>query len=697
MRSKTINETIGTGKYKNIFYGLMLLLFAVPTFMRGLYFEKELLIVSAFTGLVILFAVFTGTVFNRGKLSVNPMDYGAVALLILYVISTFYAAHYRDALLYDIKYFIYIAVYFSISYAIREKLDAKWIFRVIYASALITSIAGIGAYLGTFEVSGGINFGRISSFIQYPNTLAVYLAVAFVLGLYLANFESWRFAAPLYYTGNFLILTTFWGTGSRGALAAIGFAIVAGIVFLRKENVLNSLIQFLPGFVLSFLEFKYILLKSVTYASAYKWGSVILAIILVAVVNYFLVHLLTRVSINKPRTVIVSSLVVICLVGGVVWWAGNAKSSTENVFKKITFSDRNLRERITFDQDALKIIKDFPMGTGGGGFAAVNRKYQGHLYVAKEVHNYFLQTAVETGVIGLIALLSVWGAMLVNLYSIWKTGSPGLKIGLAAGIGAITLGLHSLMDFDMSLGLMSIILWGLFGIIRGLAESETKTQGSGIGIKPVYGRVLAGVITVGFIVISLSLLLGIYYTNKGADLGSNSDLPGAYKYMSKAHLFDPLNFKIDIDLSQIQMNLAQQEQNKEKLLSANKWAAEAIKLNPWDPEARIQKAKVDLLLSEVEEASREIETAQQLSPLFPRYYDALSEIYLLKGKYYLMIEDKEKAKKAFEAVTQVPGRAEKQNARIPENRRNLAPQLYITELMQKNTQQATQMLQQLAK
>lgn len=172
-------------------------------------------------------------------------------------------------------------------------------------------------------------------------------------------------------------------------------------------------------------------------------------------------------------------------------------------------------------------------------------------------------------------------------------------------------------------------------------------------------------------------------------------MAGANKSMSRAYTLDPLNFKIALDLSQIHMLLGSRNEKQDDLVLAKKWAGRAVKLNPWDPEVRFLKAKTHLLLSEVDEAIREIEEARELSPLSQRYYDALSEIYLLAGKYYASIGEKEKAKTALKATTEVLQRVNVQNSKIPPISINLAPQLVNSTVMQNNTKQALDMLKQL--
>ncbi|MGI6423707.1 MAG: O-antigen ligase family protein [Tepidanaerobacteraceae bacterium] len=67
----------------------------------------------------------------------------------------------------------------------------------------------------------------------------------------------------------------------------------------------------------------------------------------------------------------------------------------------------------------MKIIKEYPiLGTGGGGWKAIYQAYQSYRYFTTEVHSFFLQLWVETGTVGLLALLALW---ITTLFAGYKT------------------------------------------------------------------------------------------------------------------------------------------------------------------------------------------------------------------------------------------------------------------------------------
>ena len=132
-------------------------------------------------------------------------------------------------------------------------------------------------------------------------------------------------------------------------------------------------------------------------------------------------------------------------------------------------------------RDALKIMTSSPanalLGAGGGGWNATYHMFQPYPYFSTETHDDFMQTGVETGFPGLLDFLLIWGFFIAAAWSLYRYARPG---GLKAATpavpattwvilsSALALGIESAMDFNLSLGAVALLLWGLFGLVRGL-------------------------------------------------------------------------------------------------------------------------------------------------------------------------------------------------------------------------------------
>ena len=153
--------------------------------------------------------------------------------------------------------------------------------------------------------------------------------------------------------------------------------------------------------------------------------------------------------------------------------------------------ERSVEGRLSFYRDALKIIGDYPLlGTGGGGWAALYRTYQDRDYTTSEVHSHYLQVAVETGIPGLLAFAGIWVFFLLSfVQGRFRSDSDSTTHCLWATIciSALALGIHSAIDFNLSLGAVSIFLYTLLATGRSLAEQSTLPFGMrGRGLRLPY-------------------------------------------------------------------------------------------------------------------------------------------------------------------------------------------------------------------
>ncbi|MFH1476188.1 MAG: O-antigen ligase family protein [Verrucomicrobiota bacterium] len=149
--------------------------------------------------------------------------------------------------------------------------------------------------------------------------------------------------------------------------------------------------------------------------------------------------------------------------------------------------------RIAYDLNGLAMIKDRPFhGVGIGAFhTAYPAYYQavcptppgGFSMDARpsRMHNDLEQAFVELGILGGLALLGVFLALLLMT---WRIGTsariyePRL-LSLCLMTGIVGLGINALMDFPLQLPLAPILLWSFAGIITGLYGKHVEKPGVG--------------------------------------------------------------------------------------------------------------------------------------------------------------------------------------------------------------------------
>lgn len=131
---------------------------------------------------------------------------------------------------------------------------------------------------------------------------------------------------------------------------------------------------------------------------------------------------------------------------------------------------------------SLELINEYPLfGTGLGTFEEVFRKVQCSLYntVIDHAHNDWIELWVETGLIGLLLVISSFLMILISSIKKWQRSEDSYRVGMGiGGIGAlISLGLHSFTDFNMHIPANALTLAVVLAItINVLSPKRRKVK-----------------------------------------------------------------------------------------------------------------------------------------------------------------------------------------------------------------------------
>ena len=486
------------------FWGLAGILVLAP-FFRGLFFNTDQHVFLILASILVWFAWLWKYGEREYTFLSHPLDYLIAAFPVVYLFSAINAANYGFALDEFIKNILYFSVYWLVVQLIKDERSLHQMLNAVYLAAFGVAVAGLAIATGLVYFKDGFLYSRIYSTFQYPNALSSYLAIALFLGLYfwqrysaltVADTVNDRFLKQilpgwlqkiklygyLYVLINFTLLVVLFGAKSRAGLLAAAVVFIVYLVILDWSKRLPVLINVLvPGIIAYPVIYKFVILAQAKRMGL-AWLWFFAGIVVVAVLQYLYNFMLDKGMLTwlksrlKTKWTLAGTGIVIIAAAAI----GTAMHP--GLIKQIaSFSYlRNAFERFFFVRDALDMIKARPfLGWGGGGWEEAYRSFQHYLYNSTEVHSYYFQVAVETGIIGLLVILGIWAVFLRTGRRVYRTAPPDsnrriLAVSLFAG--AVVAGGHALIDFNLSLSALTMALWMLFACMRFLETMPNADQ-----------------------------------------------------------------------------------------------------------------------------------------------------------------------------------------------------------------------------
>lgn len=223
-----------------------------------------------------------------------------------------------------------------------------------------------------------------------------------------------------------------------------------------------------------------------------------------------------------------------------------------NRFKNFDLKSISITSRSQFMKDGMKIFKDYPfVGAGGGAWKNLYRKYQSYPYNTTEVHNFYVQYAVEVGILGLAVLSIILIQLFIGFIKSIKNKSDYLLVYCAV----LLLLIHSFIDFNLSLPAVAFILWILIGILN----NDSNISQVNLPRKKI-NCISFTIFSLLLLILSSSIYYGMYLGDKASKL-VNKDMEAAIPIYQKAIKFDKYNNAYRVDYAQLMNNKLKQTQD----------------------------------------------------------------------------------------------------------------------------------------
>lgn len=369
------------------------------------------------TGDLIIFSLLLWTLYNSRKNLKNLFKFELFEMalflyLVVGVISALITGVGIVAIILQIRaYILFYLVYYVVK---RMKFSKDFVLKAVlltFITAVMMSVHGFVEKISdkTFLMPeswknwdlSATNHIRVYGLLKGPNELALYLAIAFLISLYLLKqFEGWK--KTVIYIGLSIIGATFLLTFSRGAFLAL---FVFAVFYLGIFRQIRNLVPLLITFAVSGVLFYGINLSADLYQEH----------VLYAQDN---VDMVDQDRKNKSDQ--------------------SGMNRYKEAFSETTIAKSSNDGRIYYVTKAIEVFKDHPIiGSGFGTFGgAATLAYSSPIYDDYDIRfnfysdNQYILTLAETGIIGVLILTIVILSFLFTTSKIYKLQDKPLAITL---------------------------------------------------------------------------------------------------------------------------------------------------------------------------------------------------------------------------------------------------------------------------
>lgn len=664
--------------------GVSILVF-YPPYFRGLFFQQEQLWTLLLAAGV--FALVWGWKISIRDLRwlTHPFDFLALALLLAYVAATLVAASQRLAVAEVVKVTLYFLVFWMVARLSSARGQRDILLAVLYVSAVGVAMAGLLTATGLIEIKDGFVGGRIFSTLQYPNALASFLVATGFFGFYLwGRCGTWP--QFLLVAGNYVVFLVFLATGSRGGYLIYPISLILFFPLLpagvRGRTLAHAVIIFAGGILANNFVIPAVLAGNVS--GAWGWFIAGLAVVIGAHAAWYVLARLTaripcRTRILFGACAVVAVLAIIIIAAAVRFQAVPATTGQEGILARVLpptmlqrLQDINLEtlgsaERLYWTREAMKIVAAHPvLGAGGGAWEATYRSFQAYDYSSTQVHNHFAQIWSEIGTSGMAIWVGLWVIFLVVAWRAYRR-SQGAARALPAtlGVAGISLGMHAFIDFDLSLGAVSMLLWSIWGLTRGLIAEKPQQMAGGKRLRQernwlVVAPFLAAAVIAFF---AASLLLGNYYARQAVAAVHGGRADRAVEYFRLASTFDPFTASYLVDRAGLLVG--------KDPAQAVRLARAAAEKEPFNQQVLTRLGEIEWAAGNWPEAVAAMEKARDAAIWSVQGYENFSRIAAIAAINFLSRGERQRAREYAEEAAGVPAEMGERVAKVEPEAREL--------------------------
>ncbi len=643
-------------------WAAVLTLLAVSPYLRGMYFPAEHL--AAVIVLATLFGFCWLTLPGRsGSAAWSALDWAVLSLALVYAVSLVVAANPREAVEEVLKFSSYFALYWLVSRLATNGSRRELGVFTLLAAGVGVALVGLAAFTGVVDVLGGVIAGRLASTLQYPNTTAAYLTA--LLMLVVGRWETRRLAyAALLAAAGALLVAALTLTLSRGGWLVLPPAALVLLWALppgARMRAAGRLLLVLATGVGS---------AALTVGAVHRGEPVTAWLWLGAgAVTAMAVTTAARIVRGRPRPRAGAALAwtLVLAAGGTIlgFWPRLAPLLAP-VLARFTglAGDASFLQRLAYNLDGLPIVLDRPLlGAGGGGWRALYHGYQSFTYFTAYSHNFVLDHAIATGLVGMTALAFLGITFARSAVRLCRV-SPAGRVEVAALVGAsVTIGLHSLVDFTLAVPAMGLFLFCLVGLVRSMELEESA--GPARSARQPAAIALGTGAALLILLTAASLLVGHEWGQRGIRYLRADRVEEARHAFERARAADPLQATFAMDLANCYEILGETRPDPDFIAEARRLFEAGVRQDRYNPFYHQVLGSFYLRRGHLAEGMASLERAVDLSPAMASSRGGLARAQVLIALQDLERGDRPRAVSRAQAALEQVVAAEAVRMRIP--------------------------------
>jgi O-Antigen ligase len=466
-----------------------------------------------------------------------PMTLVAIAALgsyaLLTLLSAFWSHAVSRALIEFDRAWLYLLILVLFGTVRASTEDLRWLVRGLLLGVSIVCLAGLISRVlpDVWHTAPDVANQRLSFPVTYWNTLGLLAALGIVLAFHLTcTLGERRLVRILAAAVLPLLAGTLFFTFSRGAIAAGAIGLIVYVLVARPRGLLSGVLASAPATVaLVVVAYHANLLDTVhptTPAAVAQGHRVALAAGVCAAVcaglrAIFAIGLdprLRRIAggalmSRHTRLAVIAGALAAVLVTGIALGVPHSLANDWNRFISgaATHGSHDLRQRLTDPSNdgrtdlwrvALRGFEASPLhGHGAGTYQTLWERNRPHFAFTINAHSLYLQAMAELGVLGLVLLLVLVGAVLYGL-GVRARASQRSLYGALLACGVVWA-LRAGVDWDWEMPVVTLV----FFAVAGVALSPRKESASGRGWVPGYrGRLILGLLCLGSVALPVLII-----------------------------------------------------------------------------------------------------------------------------------------------------------------------------------------------